>query len=120
MQNSVFSRIDTLLSLKGLDIALANALTEVMHNGVFTLPDTETDTDTDKKWLVCKNYVEVFTLHRDRYKQRFLLDSVHISSVLVSVSVSVTRCAHPSPCGPKASQFHAVFDISAKSYVGAF
>ena len=30
--------------------------------GVFTLPDTETNTDTDKKWVV-KNCVEVFTLH---------------------------------------------------------
>ena len=33
-------------------------------NGVFTLPDKDTDTDTDKKWVVW-NCVEVFTLHRD-------------------------------------------------------
>ena len=55
MQNLVFNRIDTLLNLKGLDIALANALTEVIHNGtnsVFVLPDTETNTDTNTKWLV--------------------------------------------------------------------
>ena len=30
--------------------------------GVFTLPDTETDTDTDKKCVV-KNCVGMFTLH---------------------------------------------------------
>ena len=35
---------------------------------VCTLPDTETDTDTDKKWVV-KNCMEVFILHRCRHRQ---------------------------------------------------
>ena len=44
---------------------------------MFTLPDTETDADTQK------------TLHRDRYQHRFPQSSVPILSVLVSASVIV-------------------------------
>ena len=40
-------------------------------NGVFTLPDTE----TDDKWLV-HNYVKVFMLHKDRRQHRSALVSV--------------------------------------------
>ena len=57
----------------------------VFSYGVFALPDTETDTESDKKWLAW-NCVEVFTLHRDKYQHRFPLDLL----VLVAVSLSVT------------------------------
>ena len=33
-------------------------------NGVFTLPNTEANAETDRKWVV-KNFVEVFILHTD-------------------------------------------------------
>ena len=52
--------------------------------GVFTLPDTETDTDTDKKWVV-KNCVEVFTLHL----QNSAIEYCWNLSVSMFVSVSV-------------------------------
>ena len=52
-------------------------------NGVFTLPDNETDTDTDKKWVI-KNCVEVFTLHSHNHA----IEYCYNLSVLVSVSVS--------------------------------
>ena len=64
-------------------------LAGVLH-GVFTLPDTETDTDTDKKWVV-KNCVEVFTLHC----------TVRILLVLVSVSVSVLGSVKGAECIPR-------------------
>ena len=58
---------------------------------MFTLPTTETYTDTDWKWLVW-NCVEVFTLQRDIPTQ-IPLCSVSILSILVyasrSLSVSV-------------------------------
>ena len=57
-------------------------------NSVFTLPDTETSTETDKNGLY--GVVKVFVLHRDRYQHRFLLDNVPILSVYVSVSVLVS------------------------------
>ena len=46
--------IDLTRSLKGFE----------HPNGVFTLGGIETDTETDKKWVV-QNCVEVFILHRD-------------------------------------------------------
>ena len=56
-----------------------------MGFGVFTLSDTETDTETDDKWVV---YIIVW---RDRHQHRFPLGSVLISvPVLVSMSVSVS------------------------------
>ena len=58
-------------------------------NPVFTQPDTETDRDTDKKWLA-QNCVEVFILHRDGYQRRFPLGSVPILSASIPVSVSLT------------------------------
>ena len=45
-------------------------------NGVFTLHDTEKETETDKKWIVW-GCVEVFILHRDQWQHRFPLGSVY-------------------------------------------
>ena len=57
---------------------------DMSFNGVFTLPNT--DTDTDKKWVV-QNCVEVFTL-RDRDNNA--IEYCCNSSVSVPVSVSVS------------------------------
>ena len=46
------------------EMTLHNHKVQVSKN-VFTVSDTERDTDTDKEWLVLK-YVEMFTLHRNR------------------------------------------------------
>ena len=46
--------------------------------GMFTLPDTETDTETDKIWVV-ENRVEVVILHIGRHQHRFPLSPVSFS-----------------------------------------
>ena len=38
----------------------------ICHNGAFTLPDTETNTQTDEERV--QNYTELFILHTDRYQ----------------------------------------------------
>ena len=55
---------------------------------VFTLPGTETDTDTDEKWVV-KNCVQVFTLHRHNNAIEYCYNLSGSVSVSVSVSGSV-------------------------------
>ena len=60
----------------------------LLDNGVFTLPDTESDTDTDKKWVI-KNYVEVFTLQRHNNAIEYCYNLLVFLSVSVSVSGSV-------------------------------
>ena len=58
-----------------------------MGFGVFTLSDTETDTETDDKWVV---YIIVW---RDRHQHRFPLGSVFISScVCLSPGVGQCKC----------------------------
>ena len=52
-----------------------------LANGVFTLPNTETNRKTDKRWVV-QNCVEVFILHRYTHKHRFPLGSVLIYQCL--------------------------------------
>ena len=51
---------------------------------MFTLPDTEINTDTDKKWVI-KNCMGVFTLHQHNNA----IEYCYNLSVLVSVSGSV-------------------------------
>ena len=62
---------------------MAEWLACLTANGVFTLPDTEIDTDTDKKWVI-KYCVEVFTLHWHNNAIEYCYNLL----VLVSVSVS--------------------------------
>ena len=52
-----------------------------LANGVLTLPNTETNKKTDKRWVV-QNCVEVFILHRYRHKYRFPLGSALIYQYL--------------------------------------
>ena len=59
------------------------------RNSVFSLSDTETNTEVDRKRFE-QNCVEVFILFRDRYQHRFPLGSVTILSVSVSDSVLVS------------------------------
>ena len=54
---------------------LARANTLSTTYGVFTLTDTMADTNTANRWLV-QNCEEVFTMHRDKYQDRFPLGSV--------------------------------------------
>ena len=61
---------------------------EIEFYGVFTLPDIETDTDTDKKWVI-KNCVEVFTLHRHNNAIEYCYNLLGLVSLSVSVSGSV-------------------------------
>ena len=67
------------------------------HNSydVFTLPNTETNAETNKKWVVL-NCVEVFILHRQTTAQisiGFYANLLVPVSVWVSVSVSVSDSA---------------------------
>ena len=62
--------------------------TFLVYFTVFTLTDTKTETQTDKKWFV-QNCVEVFMLLRDRNPRKLSLGSAHVLSVSVSVPVLV-------------------------------
>ena len=72
-----------------------------MCNGVFTLPDTDADTDTDKKWVI-KNCVEVFTLpdtdtstDTDTDTDANGLQTHFVGvSVCIGVCVGVGQCEH--------------------------
>ena len=60
--------------------------------GLFTLPDTDTDKDTDNLWVV-QNCVKVFILHRDRQHQRFPLGPMLIYQYLcLSRSLCLSWC----------------------------
>ena len=48
----------------------------IPNNSVFTLPDIETDTEKDRKWVV-QDCMGVFTPHRDRWQHTFPLGSVY-------------------------------------------
>ena len=61
-----------------------------MFNGVFTLPDSE----TNKAWVV-SDCLEVFILHRDqqqRRQRRFLLGSVLIYRYDICVFLGLCPC----------------------------
>ena len=56
-------------------------------HGVFTLAETETE--TDKKWLE-KNCVEVFILQRDRNRRKFPLGCcTHFISICIDLGLGV-------------------------------
>ena len=55
-----------------------------MMSVVFALPDTQTDKETDKKWVVL-NCVEVFILQRDRHQHR-------LGSVLICQCQCLSWC----------------------------
>ena len=69
------------------------------HNGVFTLPDTDADTDTNKKWVI-ENCVEVFTLPNTDTGTDTDTDTdanglqTHFVSVSVCIGVCVGQCEH--------------------------
>ena len=49
--------------------------------GIFTLPDTRTNKETARKWIL-QNNMDVFILHTDRHKHTFPLGSVLIYQYL--------------------------------------
>ena len=55
-------------------------------NGVFTLGETDTETDTDKIWLV-HNCVQVFVLLRDRLMQISIRFCAHFISICISLGL---------------------------------
>ena len=61
--------------------------------GVFTLPDIDTDTDTDKKWSI-KNCMEVFILSDTDTNTE--TDSIGLQThfVGVGIGVGVGQCEH--------------------------
>ena len=74
------------LSIGGFDI-------DTRGNGVFTLPNTETDTEANKIWVV-KNCVVVFILHGDRCQHSFCVNlcvSVCLG-LCVCLNLCLSRC----------------------------
>ena len=67
------------------------------QDSVFTVSDTETNTETNKKWVgnIC---VEVFVLQTDKHQYRFSL-----ASMLIYWCLCLTRCRpvwiHPDTTG---------------------
>ena len=56
---------------------------------MFTLPDTETNIDSDKKWVI-KNCVEVLTLHRHNNAIEYCYNlSVSVSGSVNAPLVSI-------------------------------
>ena len=69
---------------------------------MFTLPDTEMNTDIDKKWVI-RNCVGVFTLHQHNNA----IEYCYNLSVSVSMSVSVSGSVNTALVGMHAKKSEA-------------
>ena len=49
-------------------VTLTKKFENLTHSGLFTLPDSDTASDSDCKQMATLHYVELFTLHGVRFR----------------------------------------------------